>query len=82
MRPIRMRAVRVNTRASGFPQAWAALSGLRLDPSMRLAIVVAMDEQGSPHVPGRSPSRWQEALGRGTRLQGNVASAPAFGCGS
>lgn len=56
-------------------QTLAALSGLQLDPSTKIAIIVAvetyvvgqasfaMDEQGSARIPGRSAEQWQETLG-------------------
>jgi AcrR family transcriptional regulator len=57
-------------------QTLAALSGLQLDPSAKIAIIVAietyvvgqvsfaMDEQGSSRIPGRSTTQRQEAQGR------------------
>jgi AcrR family transcriptional regulator len=56
-------------------QTLAALSRLRLEPPVRLAIIVAvetyvvgqatfaLDEQGSSELPRRSAGPWQEALG-------------------
>jgi hypothetical protein len=56
-------------------QTLAAVSGVPLDLPTKLAIIVAvetyvvgqatlaMDEEGSPRIPGRSAGQWQEALG-------------------
>jgi AcrR family transcriptional regulator len=56
-------------------QTLAALSGTRVDPATKLAIIVAvetyvvgqamfaMDEEGSLRVPGRTAEQWQEAVG-------------------
>ncbi|QFY10801.1 TetR/AcrR family transcriptional regulator [Nonomuraea phyllanthi] len=66
-------------------QTLAALSGLRLDPSTKLAVIVAvetyvvgqatfvMDEEGSPSVPGRTAE--QEAL---AQYQASLIATGAF----
>lgn len=55
-------------------QTLAAVAGLDVDPAMKISIIVAvetyvvgqatyaMDEQGSPSIPGRSAEQWHQSL--------------------